>query len=107
VWQQRIDVRHAGFPQFWQNISQPGFKVNLVVFTGCNQAVDDRCHFAAIFISDEQPVLSTQRPGTDGIFGRLCSYQHNRPYTQDIFILIFFQDALKNSFFPVKAMDKN
>ncbi|MFA6911215.1 MAG: hypothetical protein WCQ59_08845, partial [Candidatus Cloacimonadaceae bacterium] len=91
----------------WQNISQPGFKVDCVVFAGGHQAVDNRCHFAAIFIADKQPVFPSQCPGADGIFRRLCSYEHNRPYAQDIFILIFFQDALKNSFFPVKAMDKN
>ena len=48
-----------------------------------------------------------RKTSSNGLRIEMCDAKTILHYTEDIFILIFFQDALKNSFFPVKAMDKN
>ena len=77
----------------------------VVQFCGFRDAVHQRTCIGAVGRVMEHPVLFAQAESPDGTLACLSIYENKYPYTQDIFILIFSEIALKNSSLAVKDED--
>ena len=90
-------------------VFQQKFKISINIQSVCfghlNHCVNDCTGIRTIYGTAKQPVLTANCEWADRILTELFSYVDKHPYTQDIFILIFSENALKFSSLVSKDED--
>jgi len=58
VWQQGVNVVMPGGAEAGEDVFEPGFEVDLVVFAGGHEAGNDGGLLAAALVADKEPIFA-------------------------------------------------
>ena len=88
-------IRHANMRTLFQEERQVSFHIQAMCLSHFHHRVDCSAGLGSAGSITEQPVLSSNREGTDAILAGLSEYSDNRAYPNKILIRIILAKALK------------